>query len=219
MRIKGVVFDFNGTLFWDTDIHNRAWDIFLEKNSISLSNKEKNKRIHGKNNKDILNILFSNQLSKEEVNRLSIEKEKIYQKLCLQTDMRLAPGAKEFLTFLKNKNIPITIATASELINVDFYFNHLELNSFFDRSKVIYNDGSIKSKPNPQIFQKAIDIMGIMGCETLIFEDSISGIIAAENAKAAKIIIVNSNDNDYSRWDYQQIKNFADVDRNLFTYA
>jgi HAD superfamily hydrolase (TIGR01509 family) len=216
MGIKGVVFDFNGTLFWDTNIHNKAWDIFLEKNNIRLSNKEKNKKIHGKNNKDILNILFSNQLSKEEINRLSTEKEKIYQKLCLQTDMQLAPGANEFLNFLKNINIPFTIATASELNNVDFYFKHLELNSFFDRSKVIFNDGSIKSKPNPQIFQKAINIMGLMGCEILIFEDSISGIIAAENVKAAKIIIVNSNDDDYSRWDYQQIKNFMDVDKNLF---
>jgi beta-phosphoglucomutase-like phosphatase (HAD superfamily) len=59
--------------------------------------------------------------------------------------------------------------------------------------------------------------MGLSGGETLIFEDSISGIIAAENVKAAKIIIVDSNDNDYSRWDYQQIKDFKDVDRNLFT--
>jgi beta-phosphoglucomutase len=216
MGIKGVVFDFNGTLFWDTNIHNQAWDIFLEEKNIRLSDKEKNKKIHGKNNKDILNILFSNKLSKEEINKLSLEKEKIYQKLCLQTDMQLAPGAKEFLNFLKNIKISFTIATASELNNVDFYFKHLELNSFFDRSKVIYNDGSIKSKPNPQIFQKAIDMMGLMGCETLIFEDSISGIIAAENVKALKIIIVNSNNDDYSRWDYQQIKNFKDVDKNLF---
>lgn len=216
MGIKGVVFDFNGTLFWDTSIHNKAWDIFLEKYNIKISNKEKNKKIHGKNSKDIFNILFSNQLSKEEIGRLSKEKEKIYQKLCLQTDMQLAPGAKEFLNFLKIINIPFTIATASELNNVDFYFKHLELNSFFDRSKVIFNEGRIKSKPNPQIFQKALNTMGLMGCETLIFEDSISGILAAENVKAAKIIIVNSNDNDYSRWDYQQIKNFIEVDKNLF---
>lgn len=216
MGIKGVVFDFNGTLFWDTIIHNKAWDIFLEKNNIELSNKEKNKKIHGKNNKDILNTLISNQLSKEEVNRLSLEKEKIYQELCLQTNMQLAPGVKEFLYFLKSINIPFTIATASELNNVDFYFKHLALNSFFERSKVIFNDGSIKSKPDPQIFQKAINIMGLRECETLIFEDSISGIIAAENSKAAKIIIVNSNDDDYSRWDYQQITNFMEVDKNLF---
>jgi beta-phosphoglucomutase-like phosphatase (HAD superfamily) len=58
--------------------------------------------------------------------------------------------------------------------------------------------------------------LGLKECETLVFEDSISGIIAAENAKVAKIIIVNSNDDDYSRWDYQKIKNFKEVDLNLF---
>lgn len=216
MGLKGVVFDFNGTLFWDTDIHNRAWDIFLEKNNIRLSDKEKNIKIHGKNNKDILNNLFADRLSNEEVSRLSTEKEKIYQQLCLQTNMRLAPGAREFLSFLRNINISFTIATASELFNVDFYFEHLKLNSFFERSKVIFNNDSIRSKPDPQIFQMAINILGLKECETLIFEDSISGIIAAENAKAAKIIIVNSNDDDYSRWNYQKIKNFKEVDLNLF---
>ena len=130
--------------------------------------------------------------------------------------MRLASGAKEFLSFLMTNKISYTIATASELENVDFYFEHLGLSSFFDRSKVIYNDGNILSKPHPQIFQKAISVLGTMENETLIFEDSISGIIAAENAGAGRIIIVDSNNDDYSRWNYQKIKSFFEVDQNLF---
>ncbi len=81
---------------------------------------------------------------------------------------------------------------------------------------MIYNDGNIKSKPDPQIFQKAMNTMGLKRDETLVFEDSISGIIAAENANAAKIIIVNSNNDDYCNWNYQQIRNFMEVDKNLF---
>jgi beta-phosphoglucomutase len=216
MGIKGVIFDFNGTLFWDTHIHNRAWDLFLEKNKISLSDREKNEKIHGKNNKDILNLLFSNQLSDKEIDNLSAEKEKIYQEMCLQTDMRLAPGANEFLNFLTGLNIPFTIATASGPENVDFYFKHLRLNYFFDRSKVIFNDGNSLSKPHPQIFQKAMSILGLYSHETLVFEDSISGIKAAENAEVAEIIIVNSNNDDYSNWNYQKIKNFREVDIELF---
>lgn len=216
MGIRGVVFDFNGTLFWDTGIHNEAWDIFLEKNNIRLSNEEKNKKIHGRNNKEILNTLFSRELSKEDIERFSEEKEEIYQNLCLQTNMQLAPGAKDFFEFLRDIDIPFAIATASERNNVDFYFEHLELSSFFEKSRVIFNDGSIKSKPDPQIFQKAMAAMELKGKETLIFEDSISGIKAAENAGAAKIIIVNSNNDDYGSWDYQQIKNFKDVDKNMF---
>lgn len=216
MKIKGVIFDFNGTLFWDTNIHNKAWDYFLEKHNLKLSDKEKNKKIHGKNNKDILNALFPGQLSKNDIDILSEEKEKIYQELCLQTNMQLAPGAVDFFNYLKEKNIPFVIATASEIDNVNFYFDNLKLDSFFERSEVIFNNGKMKSKPNPQIFNEAMNVMGVSGKETLVFEDSISGIKSAENAEVAKIIIVNSNNDDYSDWNYQQIRNFAEVSKELF---
>lgn len=216
MKIKGVIFDFNGTLFWDTTLHNKAWDIFLERHNFELSDKEKNEKIHGKNNKDILNGLFQQQLLQEDIDRFGKEKEKIYQELCLQTKMQLAPGAVDFFNYLKEKNIPFVIATASEIDNVDFYFDHLNLGVYFDRTEVIFNNGRIKSKPDPQIFNKAINVMELSEKETLIFEDSISGIKAAENANVARIIIVNSNNDDYRNWSYQQIKNFAEVDKRLF---
>lgn len=41
MAIKGVIFDFNGTLFFDTHLHNRAWDIFLDRYSLMLQDVEK----------------------------------------------------------------------------------------------------------------------------------------------------------------------------------
>ncbi len=216
MTIKGVVFDFNGTLFWDTKLHNEAWDIFLEKNGIRLTDREKVEKIHGKNNKDIIGNLFPKQLGNDEISELSTEKERIYQDLCLKTEMQLAPGAKEFLSFLMTENIPYTIATASDLGNVNFYFEYLGLNSFFDLSKVIYDDGSMLSKPSPQIFQRAIAIIGIKERDILIFEDSISGIMAAENAGVGRIIIVDSNGNDYDRWNYQKITKFSEVDKDIF---
>lgn len=216
MGIKGVIFDFNGTLFWDTEIHNEAWDVFLEKNGKSLTDREKGEKIHGKNNKDIISNLFPGQHTREEIVGLSNKKELIYQDLCLKTDMQLAPGAKDFLHFLMAQNIPYTIATASEIVNVNFYFEHLGLNSFFDQSKVVYDDGTMESKPNPRIFQRAIDVLGMKETEILIFEDSISGIMAAENAGAGRIIIVNSTGNDYKRWNYQIIRNFSEVDKDIF---
>ena len=216
MNIKGVIFDFNGTLFWDTEFHNKAWDIFLRRHNLRLSDKEKNEKIHGKNNKDILNVLFQKKLSREEIENYGREKEIIYQELCLQKNMQLAPGAIDFFKFLKKRKIPFAIATASEIDNVNFYFEHLGLSFFFERTNVIFNDGKMKSKPDPQIFNKAMDVLGLSEKETLVFEDSISGIKSAENAKVAKIIIVNSNNDDYSNWNYQQIKNFEDVDKEIF---
>lgn len=216
MSVKGVIFDFNGTLYWDTALHNLAWDQFLEKNRIFLSDEEKDIRIHGKNNIDILKSLFTSELTLAEIARMSIEKEDIYQGLCVKHNLGLAPGSVTFFEFLLRNNIPYTIATAADLYNVDFYFRHLDLASYFNKSKVIYSDGTLNSKPDPEIFKKALGILGLEAKEVLIFEDSNAGIEAAENVNAGKIIIVNSTGSDYSRWNHQVITSFDDVDRLLF---
>ena len=217
MQIKGVIFDFNGTLFWDTSFHNKAWDIFLEKHELNLDDLQKNKKIHGKNNYEIFTSLFSRDLSINEIQSLSIEKENIYQELCLQQRMELAPGAVDFMEFLRIQQIPFTIATASDIYNLEFYFKHLELDQYFDKSLVVYSDGNVKSKPHPEIFYMAMSKLNLKANEVLIFEDSIAGIKAAENSKAQEIIIVNSNNDDYSKWNYKKIVDFSEVDRRLFT--
>ncbi len=216
MSIKGIIFDFNGTLFFDTNLHNQAWDIFLKKYQLTLSDDEKNHKIHGKTNVEILTTIFSKKLNAKDIANLSIEKEDIYQSLCLQQKMELAPGAKDFLEYLLSINIPFTIATASDLYNVNFYFKHLSLDRYFDLSKVIYNNGKIKSKPDPEIFLKAMDVLKVKANQTLIFEDSASGIKAAENSRAAKVIIVKSMDTDYSKWGHEIISSFSEIDRSTF---
>ncbi len=217
MKFKGVVFDFNGTLFWDTKYHNEAWDIFLQRYNFSLNDREKDEKIHGKNNKDILNAVFGRVLPVEDIQRFILEKETIYQQIFLQQKRELASGAIEFLEYLKSKNIKHTIATASGIENVEFYFKHLNLSNWFQRSDVIFNNGSIKGKPDPEIFITAITHMNLNPEDVLIFEDSVTGITAAENSNAGKIIIVNSTGVDYSRWNHQIINNFSEVDRNLFS--
>ena len=130
--------------------------------------------------------------------------------------MELAPGSKELLEYLQSVNVPFTIATASDLFNVEFYFKHLNLGKYFDFSKVVYNDGTMKSKPDPEIFVRAMNVLNIKPEQALIFEDSSSGIGAAENSNAGKIIIVNSTNSDYSSYNHDVITSFAEVDRSIF---
>ncbi len=217
MLFSGVIFDFHGTLFWDTKLHNKAWDIFLTKHGLFLSDEDKFKKMHGKNNKDLFIELFNKPLSDVEIQKYVLEKEGLYQDLCLQTDMQLAPGVADFLDFLKENKIPFTIATASGKENLDFYFEHLPLTQWFEFDKVVYNNGKIKGKPDPQIYQNALAIIGKQPEDVIIFEDAVAGLQSARNAKAGKIIVVNSNDDDYTDWsDCQIIKNFDEVDRTQF---
>lgn len=217
MLFLGVIFDFNGTLFWDTKLHNKAWDIFLTKYNLHLSDEDKFLKMHGKNNKDIFLSLFNKPLSDNEIQNFILEKEGLYQELCLQTEMPLAPGVADLLDFLKENSIPFTIATASGKENLDFYFKHLPLTKWFDYDKVVYNNGKIKGKPDPQIYQIAMSVINKNPEDIIIFEDAIAGLQAAKNAKAGKIIVVDSNDDDYTDWaNYQIIKSFDEVDRTQF---
>lgn len=219
MLFSGVIFDFNGTLFWDTKLHNKAWDIFLTKYDLHLSDEDKFKKMHGKNNKDIFLSIFNKSLSDSEIQSFILEKEGLYQEICLQTDISLAPGVADFLDFLKEKGIPFTIATASGKENLDFYFEHLPLTKWFEYDKVVYNNGLIKGKPDPEIYQIAMSVIDRKPEDIIIFEDAVAGLQAAKNANAGKIIVVDSNDDDYTDWrDCQIIKNFNEVDKTQFMY-
>lgn len=217
MSFSGVIFDFNGTLFWDTKLHNKAWDIFLTKHDLYLSDEDKFSKMHGKNNRDLFISIFGGQLSDQQIIDYTMEKELLYQELCLKTDMQLAPGVTGFLDFLKDENIPFTIATASGKENLDFYFEYLPLSMWFEYDKVVYNNGKIKGKPDPQIYQTALSVINKKPGEVIIFEDAVAGLQSARNARAGKIIVVDSNDDDYTDWeDCQIIKSFDEVDRTQF---
>jgi len=213
MKYTGVIFDFNGTLFWDTELHNKAWRVLLDKNNLRISDEEMFRRFHGKNNRSILSEMFQGALSVEEILLKGLEKERIYQQLCVQSGLTLAPGATEYIELLADQGIAYTIATSSGKENLDFYFEHLGLSRWFEYDKVVYDDGHIACKPAPDIYLKAITVINRKPSEVIVFEDAIAGIQAAENANAGRIIIVDSNDYDYSswNWNYQKIKNFNEI--------
>ena len=212
---KGAIFDFNGTLFWDTAFHDLAFDIFLEKHGVQLSDDEKRVKIHGQTNPDIMRGIFGDQITEKEILDFSQDKEAIYRQLCIN-DLKFASGAEDLFDFLHDKGIPFTIATSAGIENVSFYFENMKLNRWFRLDKIVYNNGTFDGKPNPDVFLAAALKLNLPPQETVIFEDSIPGIEAAESAGAGKIYIVNSYGENYSRFPYQIITNFNEVDRKLF---
>ena len=215
MKFKGVVFDFNGTLLWDTKYHNQAFDLFLEQRNIVLTDEEKSVKIYGKSNADIMRDVFDRTLTDAEVKEFSIEKELIYQDLIVN-NLHFAEGAEELFEYLKAHNIPFCIATSSDFLNVEFYFREMQLERWFSPEWVLFNDGTLKGKPEPDLFLKAADRLQLNTSELVIFEDSKAGIKAAENAGAGKIYIVNSMNDDFSDFEHEVIFNFNQTDKSLF---
>jgi len=213
--IKGVIFDFNGTLFWDTAFHDLAFDIFLEKHGLQLTDDEKRIKIHGQANPEIMRGIFGDQITEKEIREYSQDKEYIYRQLCIN-DLKFAPGAEDLFDFLQGEKIPFTIATSAGIENVSFYFENMKLNRWFRLDKVAYNNGTFRGKPFPDLFLEAAKKLVLLPQETIIFEDSVAGIMAAENAGAGKIYIVNSYGENYSSFPYDIITDFNNVDRKLF---
>lgn len=200
MTTEAVIFDFNGTLFWDTDFHERAFHIFIERyqnkpkdglRARTLAPNDMTDNIMGRSNDTIMKFIFDRDLTKEQVADLAEEKEAIYRDLC-RGQVRLAAGAEELFDKLKKAGVPFTIASSADKVNIDFYYEELPLNRWIDRKLVVYNDGTLRGKPHPDLFLRAADRMGADIHRTAIFEDSQAGVEAAENAGAGQVIVVES---------------------------
>ena len=215
MEKGGIIFDFNGTLFWDSEYQETSWDQYLANHNIYLTKVQKREYIHGRNGKDTFEILFNRELTDREVEYYTEEKEILYRKECLKHKMELAPGAKSLLEYLKGKDIPMAIATASGKTNVDFFIEKFNLLHYFDKEHIVYDDGTVRGKPHPDLFQKAIEKLGVTRKSSIIFEDSFSGIQAALNCNVSKVIIVNSTEDSFKEFNLPVIKHFDDFDRGL----
>lgn len=195
--MKGYIFDFNGTLFWDSAYHEQAWQILAMKiRSKPISEEEIRTHLHGRPNSDVFGYLYKRKLSSPELRSVSEEKEIIYRSICqsLNGGFRLADGAAELLNTLKNKQIPMTIATSSEYENLQLFIRQFDLSRWFDLEKIIYDNGTFKGKPAPDIFLLAAEKLNISPSECTVFEDSFSGIRAAISAGIGRIVYVNSCD-------------------------
>ena len=190
----GVIFDFNGTMFYDEEFQTNSWRTFVEsKVKRNISDQEVQEYIHGRNAEVALEHFLGRMFSEEEIETLEEEKEVIYRKLCLASpDFKLANGLPEFLDELISRKIPITIATASGWNNVKFFFEHLGLDKWFDINTIVYNDRTLAGKPAPDLYLKAAERFGVDIKDCVVFEDSKSGIESAKRACAKKIIRVAS---------------------------
>lgn len=197
MKNKGIIFDFNGTLFWDSQKHYDAWyEMSKRLRGKPFDDYEMVHYMFGRTNAMIMEYALGRKPSKEEAEKFSLEKELIYLDMCKQDteNTKFANGVEQFLDFLCDNGIPHTIATMSEKINVDFYIETFNLEKWFDLDKIVYSNGKIPGKPAPDIYLIAAENIGIEPSKCVVFEDAISGIKAAQSAGIGKIIAVASKE-------------------------
>lgn len=197
MKEKGIIFDFNGTLFWDSQKHYDAWiETSRKLRGTPFNDYEMVHHMFGRKNSEIIEYAIGRKPSKEEAEKIGREKELVYLDMCKNDpeNTKLADGVEDFLDYICENNIPHTIATMSEKINVDFYIDVFKLEKWFDLEKIVYSDGTIPGKPAPDIYEIAAKKIGIVPKDCIVFEDAISGIEAAKSAGVNRIIAVASKE-------------------------
>lgn len=224
--MRGIIFDFNGTLFWDSQLHLDAWREFSAKlRGKPFSDEEMLKYMFGRTNEDIIAYAIGKKPAKELVEKLAEEKEAYYRNMCLKKpeEFKLAPHAEDFLNYLKENNIPMTIATMSEWCNVEFYIKEFKLARWFDLDKIVYSNGKIPGKPAPDIYEIAAKNLDLAPQDCIVIEDALSGIEAARLANIGKIIAIASREPKEFYKNVpgvsQIITDFNQIDRNIFNMA
>ena len=222
-KYKGIIFDFNGTLFWDTPKHEQAWQIFAKESlNLEIDRREYYEKMHGSTNANIYKYLYKKDIEPENELKFGQEKEEIYRRLCLEEKEKtgklpLAPGAEQLLDFLKENNIPCAIATSSERINVDFFNDVFNLRKWFE-NRIIFADGTFRGKPFPDIYIKAGKLIDIPMKDLIIFEDANAGVQAAKSAGAGLVIgVAPYGKDEFVGKEYTDliISDFTEFDFNL----
>ncbi len=191
-KIKGLLFDFNGTLFFDSSMHIRAFKkYFVEHGKSEPSAEYITENIFGRSNAQIYTENFNLNATEEEIAAFCEDKEGMYRSLCLENKeaMHYTAGAAEMLDYLKEQKIPFCLATGSGMDNVSFYIEHMGLDRWFG-DNLVYFDGSFKGKPEPDTYLLAAKKLGLDISECAVFEDGTSGIASANKAGASAVVCI-----------------------------
>ncbi len=189
--MKGVLFDFNGVLFEDSEFHEQAWkEISAQIRGFDLTPEEQINYIHGRQNRFVFEYLFNRSISNDELLHWEQQKEHRYREICLQNRSKicLSSGAIKIFEQLNKFRLPFTIVTSSNKENLKFFFQIFELQNWFKFEKIVYDDGMVKGKPDPDPYIKGSQKLGLLPSECVVVEDSLSGITSAKRAGIGLII-------------------------------
>jgi HAD superfamily hydrolase (TIGR01509 family) len=164
-----------------------AWSAILNEDlNAGLSKNEVKRQMYGKNSELLERIFGKNHFNEQQIDELSVEKEKRYQRAYLP-HLRLLAGLDSFLKKARQYDIAMAIGSAAITFNIDFVLDNLDIREYF--SAIVSADDVVTSKPNPETFLKAADILKLRPEECMVFEDAPKGVEAALNAGMKSVVL------------------------------
>lgn len=181
--LKAFIFDLDGVITDTAEYHYRAWKQLASELGIEFS-REDNERLKGISRMESLEIILEigNKQSSytiDEKEKLAAQKNEHYVDLIKQiTPSDILPGIKQLLIDIKDAGYKLGLASVSK--NAPAVLNSLQLSDQFD---YMVDAHTIKrGKPDPEIFLKAAEMLGVKAFECIGIEDAAAGVEAIKSA-------------------------------------
>jgi len=184
---RAFLFDLNGTMIDDMPYHIKAWHRILNELGAGISIERAKEECYGKNH-ELLERIFPGRFTVEEKDRMSLEKEKQYQRE-FRPHLVLLPGLHAFLQQAYDAGIKMAIGSAAIQFNIDFVLDNLQIRHYFDA--LVSADDVRNSKPDPETFLSCAGQLCMPPANCIVFEDAPKGVEAAFNA-GMKVVVLTT---------------------------
>jgi len=180
MKYKGIIFDLDGVICSTDKYHYLAWKQLADRLNIYFD-EIINNRLRGVSRMESLEIVLErseNTYSDEEKAAFAAEKNAAYrQLLCQMNTSDLSEEVRSTLDALRAAGLKLAIGSSSK--NTPFILERIGLGDYFDA----VSDGNniARSKPDPEVFLKAADMLKLSPADCLVVEDAHAGVEAAVN--------------------------------------
>jgi len=177
--MKAIIFDLDGVICHTDEYHYLAWKAMADGLGVYFD-REINNRLRGVSRMASLEIVlekYNGQLSAAEKEALATQKNELYKESLKQMGPAdLSEEVKTTLDTLRSRGYKLAIGSSSK--NAPFILQQLGLGSYFDA----ISDGNniTHSKPDPEVFVKAAQMLCIPAQECLVVEDAVSGALAGK---------------------------------------
>ncbi len=180
--MKAFIFDLDGVIVFTDQFHYQAWKKMADDIGIYFD-ETINNRLRGVSRAESLEIILERYegepLSQEKKAELMERKNNTYRELlATMTPADVKDEVRDTLAKLRNRGYKLAIGSSSK--NARFILEQVGLTDAFDA----ISDGTniSKSKPDPEVFLKAAQFLGVEPMECWVVEDAYAGIDAAKNA-------------------------------------
>lgn len=184
--IKAIIFDMDGLMIDSERVTFECYQEILKGMNLTMD-EEFYKTLLGKPLKGIYQRfydVYGNDFPIEDVIK---DVHDLMAKRFETEGVPIKTGLKSLLEYLKENNYKTIVATSSNRDRVDTILSQAQITDYFDDS--ICGDEVTKGKPNPEVFLKSCQKLGVNVDEAIVLEDSEAGIQASYDA-GIKVICI-----------------------------